>query len=210
MSYCAEAGICISGRIEVAASVGRSAGIVARTGRLAGHVRFAEATSALRHSTRLGTGHHLSNVPKGGARDSSPAKDGLPKQCRNSLLRRKYDETFALWIIFLLERHAILGPEPPIYLRSMTATRLPSPANVHAATVEPVAAPENHQIKFFRLRLLQNLGGWRRSALFMRLFLSERQVHSWLALISPGQPLTLPRATVHSRLLGQYALSTVE
>jgi hypothetical protein len=43
----------------------------------------------------------------------------------------------------------------------------------------------------------------------MRLFLSERQVHSGLSLISPGQPPTLPQATVPSRLLGQYALSTV-
>src|SRR6266571_7374718 len=43
--------------------------------------------------------------------------------------------------MFLLGRHAILGQEPPIYLRSTTATRLPSPANVHAATVEPVPPP---------------------------------------------------------------------
>src|SRR5271156_3868105 len=42
---------------------------------------------------------------------------------------------------FLLGRHAILGQEPPIYLRSTTATRLPSPAKVHAATVEPVPPP---------------------------------------------------------------------
>src|SRR6266576_2259416 len=43
--------------------------------------------------------------------------------------------------MFLLGRHAILGQEPPIYLRSTTATRLSSPANVHAATVEPVPPP---------------------------------------------------------------------
>src|SRR5258708_16355562 len=59
----------------------------------------------------------------------------------NSLLRRKYDATFALWIMFLLGRHAILGQEPPIYLRSTTATRLPSSANVHAAMVQPVPPP---------------------------------------------------------------------
>src|SRR6185437_16620660 len=41
-------------------------------------------------------------------------------------------------MMFLLGRHAILGQEPPIYLRSTTATRFPSPANVHAASVEPV------------------------------------------------------------------------
>src|SRR5260370_33579379 len=43
--------------------------------------------------------------------------------------------------MFLLGRHAILGQEPPIYLRSTTATRLPSPANVHAARVEPLPPP---------------------------------------------------------------------
>jgi hypothetical protein len=41
------------------------------------------------------------------------------------------------------------------------------------------------------------------SVRFMHLFLPEEQVHSGLSLISPGQPLTLPRATVHSRLLGR-------
>src|SRR6185312_11318807 len=34
-----------------------------------------------------------------------------------------------------------VGQDPPIYLRSMTATRRPSPANVHAATVPPVPPP---------------------------------------------------------------------
>ena len=53
----------------------------------------------------------------------------------------KVRATFALWMMFLLGRHAIFGHDPPIYLRSTTATRLPSPANVHAATVEPVPPP---------------------------------------------------------------------
>src|SRR5579862_4109222 len=44
-------------------------------------------------------------------------------------------------MMFLLGRQAILGQEPPIYLRSTTATRLPCPANVHAATVDPVPPP---------------------------------------------------------------------
>src|SRR6267154_91745 len=118
----------------------------------------------------------------------------------NSLLRRKYDATFALWIMFLLGRHAILGQEPPIYLRSTTATRLPSPAKVHAAMVEPVPPP----------RITRSNSSGCVFVLFMRIFLSERRAHSWLALISPGQPPMLPRAKVHSRLLGQYALSTVE
>jgi hypothetical protein len=46
--------------------------------------------------------------------------------------------------------------------------------------------------------------------LFMRIFLSERRVHSWLALISRDRPLTLLRATVRTRLLAQCALSKVE
>src|SRR5260370_15138879 len=60
---------------------------------------------------------------------------------RNSLLRRKYDATFALWMMLLLGKHAMFGQEPPIYLRSTTATRFPSPAKVHAAMVEPVPPP---------------------------------------------------------------------
>src|SRR5213596_123472 len=72
------------------------------------------------------------------------------------------------------------------------------------------APPENHQIRFFRLRLLNYLSGCDAFGALHATFLSERPVHSGLSLISPGQPLTLPRATVHSRLLGQYALSTVE
>src|SRR5260221_13608313 len=59
----------------------------------------------------------------------------------NSLLRRKYDATFALWMMFLLGRHAMFGHDPPMYLRSTTATCLPSPAKVHAAMVEPVPPP---------------------------------------------------------------------
>src|SRR5436853_3876243 len=59
----------------------------------------------------------------------------------NSLLWRKYDATLALWMMFLLGRHTMFGHDLPIYLRSMTATRFPSPANVHAAIVDPVPPP---------------------------------------------------------------------
>src|SRR5215469_12142251 len=59
----------------------------------------------------------------------------------NSLLRRKYDATLALWMMFLLGKHAMLGHDPPMYLRSTTATRFPSAANVHAAIVDPVPPP---------------------------------------------------------------------
>src|SRR3979411_2865523 len=100
-------------------------------------------------------------------------------------------------MMFLLGKHAMFGHDPPMYLRSMTATCFPSPAKVHAAMVEPVPPP--------RITRSNSSG-----CVFMRFFLSERQVHSGLSWISPGQLLTLPRATVHSRLPGQYALSTVE
>jgi len=128
----------------------------------------------------------------------------------NSLLRRKYDATFALWMMFLLGKHAMFGHDPPMYLRSTTATCFPSPAKVHAAMVEPVPPRES------RDQILPAASSYlpgrvkRFFVLFMRIFLSERRVHSRLSLISPGQPLMLPRARVHSRLLGQYALSTVE
>src|ERR1700683_384431 len=42
---------------------------------------------------------------------------------------------------FLLGRHAMFGHDPPIYLRSSTTTRCPSPANVQAASVDPVPSP---------------------------------------------------------------------
>src|SRR5579862_459115 len=77
----------------------------------------------------------------------------------NSLLRRKYDATFALWMMFLLGKHAMFGHDPPMYLRSTTATCFPSPAKVHAAMVEPVPPPRMTRIKFFRLRLLDYLSG---------------------------------------------------
>src|SRR6267143_3943946 len=145
-------------------------------------------------------------------RSRTPAMSIAKPSCvmPNSLLRRKYDATFALWIMFLLGRHAILGQEPPIYLRSTTATRLPSPAKVHAATVDPVPPPRITRSNSSGCVFLSIGADEVLSVVFMRIFLSERQVHSRLSLISPGQPLTLPRAKVHSRLLGQYALSTVE
>src|SRR5580658_4154803 len=59
----------------------------------------------------------------------------------NSSPRRKYDATLALWRMFLLGRQAMFGHDPPMYLRSITATRCPSLANVHAATVDPVPPP---------------------------------------------------------------------
>src|SRR2546425_12695928 len=112
--------------------------------------------------------------------------------------------------MFLLGRHAILGQEPPIYLRSTTATRLPSPANVHAATVEPVPPPRITRSNSSGSEFLRTEANGEVSMRFMRLFLSEQQVRSWLALILRDRLPTLLRATIHSQLLGQCALSTVE
>src|SRR5580704_19495534 len=112
-------------------------------------------------------------------------------------------------MMFLLGRHAMFGHEPPMYLRSMTATRCPCAANVQAAIVEPVPPPRitrSNSSGCFLSVWVDDVF----SVLFMRTFLSERRVHSSLALISRDRPLTLLRATVHSRLLGQYALSRVE
>src|ERR1700722_19372142 len=66
----------------------------------------------------------------------------------NSSLLRRYDATLALWIMFLLGKHAMFGHDPPIYLRSITATRFPSPAKVHAAIVAPVPPPRISRSKF--------------------------------------------------------------
>src|SRR5215475_6681643 len=44
-------------------------------------------------------------------------------------------------MMFLLGRHAMLWHEPPMYLRSIRATRFPCSAVVHAATFAPVPLP---------------------------------------------------------------------
>src|SRR5205807_3212512 len=128
----------------------------------------------------------------------------------NSLLRRKYDATFALWIMFLLGKHAMFGHDPPMYLRSTTATRFPSPAKVHAAMVEPVPPPRITRSNSSGCDFLKTWADGELSVLFMRLFLSEQEVRSWLALISRDRPPTLLRARAHTQLLAQCALSRVE
>src|SRR5580700_4761043 len=101
----------------------------------------------------------------------------------NSLLRRKYDAIFALWMMFLLGKHAMFGQAPPMYLRSTTATCLPSPAKVHAATVEPVPPPRITRSNSSGCVFLPAWADEGFLVLFMRIFLSERRVHSWLGLI---------------------------
>src|ERR1700739_4612864 len=98
----------------------------------------------------------------------------------NSLLRRKYDATFALWMMFLLGKHAMFGHDPPIYLRSTTATRLPSSPKAPPAWAEPVPPPRitrsnSSGCVFLGIEVLV--------VRFMRLFLSEQQVRSWRAWI---------------------------
>src|SRR5437762_89111 len=101
--------------------------------------------------------------------------------------------------MFLLGRHAIVGQEPPIYLRSTTATRLPSPANVHAAMVEPVPPPRITRSNSSGC----NLRTWADGAVsvpFMRLFLSEafseRQAQSLLV-----KPVRQPKGRLSGAIL---------
>src|SRR6516225_5682795 len=123
----------------------------------------------------------------------------------NSLLRRKYVATFALWMMFLLGKQAMFGHDPPMYLRSTTATRFPSPANVHAAIVEPVPPPSitrSNSSGCVVLAVAEEL-----SMGFMRPFLSG---HSEPALISQAPPLMLLRVTIRSQPLARCAPSTDE
>src|SRR5262252_4003546 len=128
----------------------------------------------------------------------------------NSALLRKYEATFALCRMFLLGRQAMFGHDPPTYWRSITATRCPCLANVHAAMVDPVPPPRITRSYASESVCFNDWADEVFFVLFMRLFLSERQIHSWLALISRGRPPTLLRATVRSQLLARCAPSAVE
>src|SRR2546423_13472085 len=101
--------------------------------------------------------------------------------------------------MFLLGSHGILGQGPPIYLRSTTATRLPSPANVHAAMVEPVPPPRITRSNSSACDFLRTRSDGEVSVRFMRIFLSERQAHSCLALICRDRLLTHLRSPVRRR-----------
>src|SRR6266850_8035978 len=112
-------------------------------------------------------------------RSRTPAMSIAKPPCvmPNSLLRRKYDATFALWMMFLLGKHAMFGHDPPMYSRSTTATRFPSPAKVHAAMVEPVPPPRITRSISSGCVFLSPLADEVFSVGFMQLFLSERRVH---------------------------------
>src|SRR3989442_1389256 len=59
----------------------------------------------------------------------------------NSSLRLKYDATFALWMMFLLGRHAMFGQEPPTYFRSIAAVFIPFLASVQERSLPATPLP---------------------------------------------------------------------
>src|SRR5438477_7607816 len=59
----------------------------------------------------------------------------------NSSLRLKYDATFALWMMFLLGRHAMFGQEPPTYFRSIAAVFIPFLASVQERSLPAAPLP---------------------------------------------------------------------
>src|SRR5580704_8508903 len=59
----------------------------------------------------------------------------------NSMLREKNEATLALWMMFLLGRHAMFGHEPPTHLRSTTTARCPFCAKAPARTLPPAPPP---------------------------------------------------------------------
>src|SRR5260370_37407723 len=97
--------------------------------------------------------------------------------------------------MFLLGRHAILGQEPPMYLRSTTATRFPSPANVQAAMVEPVPPPRMTRANSSGCAL-SSLADGVLFTRFVRVVLSERRPYPTLRSMSSCHRLTQPRAIV--------------
>src|SRR5262249_25011668 len=50
--------------------------------------------------------------------------------------------------MMLVDKQAMLGHEPPMYLRSITTTRCPCAAKVQAATVPPVPPPRTTRVFF--------------------------------------------------------------
>src|SRR5215471_7612745 len=63
----------------------------------------------------------------------------------NSSLRLKQEATLALWIMFLLGRQAMLGQEPPIYFRSITAAFIPFLASVQARNLPASPLPRTRR-----------------------------------------------------------------
>ncbi len=66
-----------------------------------------------------------------------------------SSLRRRYEATFALWRMFLLGRQAMFGHDPPMYLRSITATRCPPAGNCPCGNSRSCSPTQDDQIVIF-------------------------------------------------------------
>ena len=72
---------------------------------------------------------------------------------------------FALWMMFLLGKHAMFGHDPPMYLRSTTATSLSfASKSPRSDAVRARAAAENHEIKFFQRKSSCGPGQVKRSS----------------------------------------------
>src|SRR3984957_20507446 len=59
----------------------------------------------------------------------------------NSSLRKKYEATLALWMMFLLGRHAMFGHAAPIYFRLITTVFIPFLARVQAINLPEAPLP---------------------------------------------------------------------
>src|SRR5215469_3653056 len=79
----------------------------------------------------------------------------------NSSLLQKYEATFALWMMFLLGRQAMLGQEPPIYFRSMTAVFIPLLARLHEINLPPAPLPSTRT---------SYSSGWEADVFMMKIF----------------------------------------
>src|SRR5262245_42484510 len=80
-------------------------------------------------------------------------------------------------MMFLLGRQAMLWHEPPIYLRSISATRFPCSANVHAAIFDPVPLPRTTRSYSSRSVLADNCPEETVSMLSIRVFPTQRDLN---------------------------------
>src|SRR5882724_508753 len=69
----------------------------------------------------------------------------------NFSLRLKYNATFALWMMFLLGRHAMFGQEPPTYFRSITAVFILFLASVQERSFPAAPLPRMKRLRGVRL-----------------------------------------------------------
>src|SRR5260370_23375572 len=84
-------------------------------------------------------------------------------------------------MFLVLGNRGLLGHDPPIYLRSTTATRFPSPAKVHAAMVEPVPPPRITRSNSSGCVFLRTITDELLSMRFMLVILSEQQARKYFS-----------------------------